>query len=152
MVLQGDVPLAVGGELLFADQIGTSDEADGVFQVQGSVFNHRALARFPFPVIDAPAVERLAIEQGNPITFAVAAGDGKLFFSLADSETLSRKRHIAQLFGATIAVDPENGDLIWRNTDFRLVRGSRASYRNGTFVVFSPDGAHALDPRTGKTQ
>jgi outer membrane protein assembly factor BamB len=89
-------------------------------------------------------------EKVTPIRHASALGEGKLFFSVADSETLSRKRHIERLFGATIAVDPDGGDLIWSNTDFRLVRGSRASYRNGTFVVFSPDGAHALNAKTGK--
>ena len=86
----------------------------------------------------------------TPIRHASALGDGKLFFSVTDSETLSRKRHIDELFGATIAVDPSSGEPIWRNTDFRLVRGSRASYRKGLFVVFSPDGAHALDAKTGK--
>jgi len=92
----------------------------------------------------------LPSDKSTPIRHATALGDGLLFFAVGHSETLSRKRHIKEEFGATMAVDPRNGNPVWLNTKYRLIRGSRISFRNGILVVFSPDGCHALNAKTGK--
>ncbi|MHC4914759.1 MAG: outer membrane protein assembly factor BamB family protein [Planctomycetota bacterium] len=84
-----------------------------------------------------------------PVRHACAVGDGKVFFAIAASQTLSRRK-VKGKFGQVIAVDPGSGELLWKNDDYDLYRGMRMSFRRGIVAVFSPDGTHALDAATGK--
>lgn len=87
-------------------------------------------------------------DEPVPVRQACAVGDGRVYFAIAASETLSRRKAKGR-FGATIAVKPESGELIWKNADYELNRGMRMSFRKGIVAVFSPDGTHALDAATG---
>jgi outer membrane protein assembly factor BamB len=107
---------------------------------------------------------------GAPCALALNAADGKelwrtkleglgarprasLRFSgamAADLWCLSVRSLVPGRVGATLALDPKTGQIVWRNHEVSIFNRSRVAARNGVLVVFGRDGGEALDPRTGK--
>jgi outer membrane protein assembly factor BamB len=53
--------------------------------------------------------------------------------------------------GATLALDPQDGKIVWRNDEAFISIRTRIAARNGTLMVFNTEtGAHALDAKTGE--
>jgi outer membrane protein assembly factor BamB len=49
----------------------------------------------------------------------------------------------------TLALDPATGKTVWSNRELFISNRCRIAARNGTLLVFTPKGDHALDARTG---
>ena len=49
----------------------------------------------------------------------------------------------------TMAVDPNDGRLIWKQDTYYTVIRSRIAYRKGELIIFSQYKSHSLDPKTG---
>jgi outer membrane protein assembly factor BamB len=53
--------------------------------------------------------------------------------------------------GATLALEPKTGNLVWRNDEAFISVRTRIAARNGVVMVFNTtSGAHALDAKTGE--
>lgn len=52
--------------------------------------------------------------------------------------------------GATLAFNPESGDVVWRNDEIAIENRSRIAARNGIVVVFNLSGSNGFEAKTGK--
>ncbi len=84
----------------------------------------------------------------KPVRVSSAVGDGRWYLSVP--EVMDQFGIYENKLGATVAIDPENGDLLWKNSDCAIHERTRIGYRNGLVIVFSQLVSHALDAESGK--
>jgi outer membrane protein assembly factor BamB len=140
--------------------------AEGLVAHQGKVFAARhdgagGLRLDAYALADGKEVWTRQYADLTPLTEKATAvvnqgaiGDGRWFCSF-NALTAGRPPQ-ARKAGATLAVNPDNGDILWKNTEVyidgqdRLYMG-RVSYRQGTVVVFQQGtGGVALSAADGR--
>jgi outer membrane protein assembly factor BamB len=84
----------------------------------------------------------------KPIRVSSAVGDGRWYLSIP--EIMDQFGIYENKLGATVAIDPKNGDLLWKNGDCAIHERTRIGYRNGLVIVFSRLVSHALDAASGE--
>lgn len=50
----------------------------------------------------------------------------------------------------TFGINPDDGTIVWKETETFITRRTRIAARDGVLVVFAGEGDHAFDARTGK--
>ena len=77
-----------------------------------------------------------------------ALGEDKWFLSVSLNKENGEGPYLG---GATLALDPANGKLLWKNTERSSSGWGGLNYRNGTVVLYScMRGWYALEAKTGK--
>lgn len=109
-------------------------------------------------------------DDGHMAAVALSAKDGRIVWKkrFDDLETGRRPRRFSGALagglwcvslagqfgksgsGATYALHPDTGEIVWKNSEISIYNRSRVAARNGVLVVFNQEGAHALDAKTGK--
>jgi len=135
--------------------------SDGLVVVKSKVF-------IPMLKEGKLSVSALSLDTGQPVwgktyddllypdfgawmRFSVAYGDGRVFVSVTKGHDFWQYgTSYPRKTGATMAVDPETGTLIWSNRDYSIDHQTRMMYRKNTLLVFDTKGGHALDPSKGK--
>lgn len=90
-----------------------------------------------------------------PVRTCGVIGDGRWFLSVAGGAK-PRKGHwgawdLKDPVGkATLAINPDTGQLLWQNKKHAIAKSTRIAYRKGTLVVFAREKAHALNPANGQ--
>jgi outer membrane protein assembly factor BamB len=150
------LPTQLAGPVAHKDRMFLMTQRDGVLSgialslTTGDVIWRRQYTELPSLKDAASRYPQIkAADLGDEVLTCGVFGDGRWYLSAAIGIKAKGWGLTGQPGRITLAIDPDTGDIIWKNAEQAIAGESRVHYRKGVLLVLSRAETHALNAATG---